>query len=380
MIPLIYLVAGEQSGDALGARLMNALRQRVPDVAFAGVGGGNMAAEGLDSLFPMHDLAVMGFLEVIPRVPLLRRRLAETINDIANRRPAAVVTIDSPGFALRLLRRVPPGIRRVHYVAPQIWAWREGRARHYHRLWDQLLCLLPFEPALFGRHGLPARFVGHPVIESGADRGDGLRFREMHDIAPDATVLIVMPGSRRTEIARLAPILGATLQHLRQTRTLIPVVPAIPAFADRVARAVQTWRIRPILLTGQQEKYDSFAAAAAALTKSGTSTLELAMAGVPMAVTYRVNPLSAPLVRRLVTVPYASLLNLIAGSEVIPELMQQDCTPAKLSAAIVELLDSGHARTQQEAIAPLLKALRPPEGALPSEAAANAVLELLEQA
>ena len=252
---LIYLVAGEQSGDALGARLMSALRQRVPDVAFTGIGGAEMAAEGLDSLFPMQDLALMGFLEVVPHLPLLRRRLAQTRDDIANRRPAAVITIDSPGFALRLLRSVPRGITRVHYVAPQIWAWRERRARHYHGLWDQLLCLLPFEPAFFERHNLPARFVGHPVIESGADRGDGLRFREMHDIAPDATVLIFMPGSRRTEIARLAPILGATLERLSQTRTLAPVVPLAPAVTDQVAQAVRTWHIRPILLTGQQEKY-----------------------------------------------------------------------------------------------------------------------------
>lgn len=376
---LIYLVAGEQSGDALGARLMSALRQRVPDVAFTGIGGAEMAAEGLDSLFPMQDLALMGFLEVVPHLPLLRRRLAQTRDDIANRRPAAVITIDSPGFALRLLRSVPRGITRVHYVAPQIWAWRERRARHYHGLWDQLLCLLPFEPAFFERHNLPARFVGHPVIESGADRGDGLRFREMHDIAPDATVLIFMPGSRRTEIARLAPILGATLERLSQTRTLAPVVPLAPAVTDQVAQAVRTWHIRPILLTGQQEKYNSFAAAAAAVTKSGTSTLELAMAGVPMIVTYRVNPLSAPLVRRLITVPYASLLNLIAGSEVIPELIQQDCTPTKLATAIAGLLEGGKAEAQQEAIAPVLQALRPPGGVLPSEAAANAVLELLQQ-
>lgn len=378
MSRLIYLVAGEQSGDALGARLMKALRRQIPDVAFTGIGGAEMVAEGLESLFPIRDLAVMGFVEVIPRLPVLRRRLAQAVNDIAKQQPAAIVTIDSPGFALRLLSRVPRGITRVHYVAPQIWAWRERRARHYHGLWDQLLCLMPFEPAFFERHSLPARFVGHPVIESGADRGDGLRFREMHDIAPDAMVLIVMPGSRRTEIARLAPILGATLERLSRTRPLVPVVPVAPAVADHVAQTVQTWQTRPILLSTQQEKYDAFAAAAAAVTKSGTSTLELAMARVPMIVTYRVNPLSAALVRRFLTVRYASLLNLIAGSEVIPELLQQACTPAKLSAAVAGLLDGDKAHAQRDAIAPLLQTLRPPGGVLPSEAAASAVLELLQ--
>ena len=164
-----------------------------------------MAAQGLASLFPMQDLALMGLLEVLPRLHHLRRRLRQTVADIAARRPDVVVTIDSPGFTLRLLRAIRPlGVKRVHYVAPQVWAWREGRVRHYPGLWDQLLCLLPFEPEFFARHGLPAMFVGHPVLESGADRGDAARFRAMHNIDPTARVLTLMPGSRRTEVAPLA--------------------------------------------------------------------------------------------------------------------------------------------------------------------------------
>ena len=178
-MPLIYLVAGEASGDVLGARLMaalaNATSQNSPSPA---IGGEQMAAQGLASLFPMQDLALMGLLEVLPRLRHLRRRLHQTVADIAARRPDVVVTIDSPGFTLRLLKAIQPlGVKRVHYVAPQVWAWREGRVRHYPGLWDQLLCLLPFEPAFFARHDLPATFVGHPVLESGADRGDAARFR-----------------------------------------------------------------------------------------------------------------------------------------------------------------------------------------------------------
>ena len=206
-MPLIYLIAGEQSGDALGARLMRAIVQRCPNATFAGIGGDAMHAQGAEtgfvSLFPLRDLALMGLLEVLPKLRTLRARLRQTIADIAARRPDVVVTIDSPGFTLRVLRAIAPlGIPRAHYVAPQVWAWREGRVKHYPGLWERLLCLLPFEPAFFARHNLPARFVGHPVLESGSETGDAARFRARHGLAPDARVLIVMPGSRRTEVSR----------------------------------------------------------------------------------------------------------------------------------------------------------------------------------
>ena len=179
----------------LGARLMLALRARRPDLVFAGVGGPRMAELGFASIFPMHDLAVMGLVEILPRLRLLRRRLAECAADVARVRPDAVVTIDSPGFALHLLRRIAPlGIPRAHYVAPQVWAWREHRVRRFPGLWERLLCLLPFEPAYFAGHGLDASFVGHPVLQSGADGGDAARFRARHGVAPDAPVVVLMPG------------------------------------------------------------------------------------------------------------------------------------------------------------------------------------------
>src|SRR5580698_7489480 len=181
--PLIYLIAGEASGDVLGARLMAALTAQRPELRFAGVGGEQMAASGLASLFPMRELALMGLLEVLPRLRRLRQRLDQTVADITSRRPAVVITIDSPGFTLRVLKAIQPlGLKRAHYVAPQVWAWREGRVRHYPGLWDRLLCLLPFEPAFFARHGVPATFVGHPVLESGADQGNAARFRARHGI------------------------------------------------------------------------------------------------------------------------------------------------------------------------------------------------------
>ncbi|MEO9190147.1 MAG: lipid-A-disaccharide synthase [Acetobacteraceae bacterium] len=384
-MPLIYLIAGEQSGDVLGGRLMAAVRARRPDIEFAGVGGARMAAQGLASRFPIEELALMGFLEVLPRLRQLRRRLAETVADIAARRPGIVVTIDSPGFTLRVLRAVAPlGIRRVHYVAPQAWAWRESRVRHYPGLWDRLLCLLPFEPAFFARHGLAARFVGHPVLESGADHGDGGRFRDQHGVSPGARVVTLMPGSRVSEVSRLLPLLGETLRLLP---TIVPAVPLAGPVAQAVRAGTAAWPVPPLLIAEQPAKYDAFAASSAALTKSGTSTLELAMAGVPMMVAYRVNPLTGIIVRRIATVRYAALVNLLvagtgldAGPALVPEFMQRDCTPDVLARTLRSLLDdSAAAAAQRAGFRTLLDGLRPPGGLLPSEAAAEAVIEVMEK-
>ena len=375
-MPLIYLIAGEQSGDVLGARLMHAMKAIRPDLRFAGIGGAGMAAEGVESLFPMHELAVGGLVEVLPKVFLLRRRINETVADIASRRPDVVVTIDAQGFAVRVLRRIAGlGLKRAHYVAPQVWAWRERRVKHYPGLWDSLLCLLPFEPAYFAKHGLSGIFVGHPVLESDADTGNGAAFRARHGIAADALVLTVMPGSRRGEVAKLMPTLGETLRRL--PAGVIPVVPLAGPVAEAVRAGTDAWPVRPILVTDIAEKFDAFAASNAALTKSGTSTLELALAGVPMVVTYRINPITAWIVRRTLKVKYASLLNLLAGREVIPELIQEECTPDKLAAVLRTLLTDASAGPAQVAgYWPMLDALRPAAG-LPSEAAAAAVLGLL---
>jgi lipid-A-disaccharide synthase len=244
-----------------------------------------------------------------------------------------------------------------------------------------LLCLLPFEPAFFTRYNLPATFVGHPVLESGADTGNAARFRTRHSIAPGTRILTIMPGSRRTEVSRLLPVLGATLQRIGASiPNLQPVVPIAAPVAEAVRQGTAAWPMPPIMVTGTDEKHDAFAASAAALTKSGTSTLELALAGVPMAVGYRVNPLTAAIAHYLVRVRYASLLNLLAGREIVPEMIQQACTPDRLGATLTRLLtDPAAADAQRAACRVELEKLRPPRG-LPSEAAADAVLELLDQA
>jgi lipid-A-disaccharide synthase len=378
--PLIYLIAGEASGDVLGARLMAALLARRPELRFAGIGGEQMTQHGLTTLFPMRDLALMGLLEVLPKLIALRRRLRETVADITARRPDVVVTIDSPGFTFRVLRAIAPlNLPRVHYVAPQVWAWRPGRVRHYGGLWDRLLCLLPFEPEFFARHNLPATFVGHPVLESGANTGDAARFRTRHGLTADTPVLTVMPGSRRTEVTRLLPVFGAALRLVAaRVPDLVPVVPLAGPVAEAVAAGAANWPTPPILLNDLADKHDAFAASAAALTKSGTSTLELAMAGVPMLVSYRVNPASAAIARRLVTVRYASILNLIAEREIVPELIQDACTPERLAATLMPLLtDPAAAAAQRTACHEVLAQLAPPVGT-PSAAAASEVLALLD--
>jgi lipid-A-disaccharide synthase len=380
---LIYLVAGEASGDVLGGRLMTALRRARPELEFAGVGGPRMAEQGLASLFPLADLAVMGLAEVLPRLRHLRRRLAEVGEDLGRRRPALVVTIDSPGFTLRVLRQAQAlGLRRVHYVAPQVWAWREQRVKHFPGLWDRLLCLLPFEPAWFGARGLEARFVGHPVLESGADRGDAGRFRAEHRIAEDAPVVVLMPGSRRSEAPRLLPVFGDAVARLaRAVPGAVPVLPVSPVVADAVRRAASGWAVPPVVTETAEAKHDAYAAAGAALTKSGTSTLELALAGVPMAVTYRVNPLTAMAARRLIRVPYVAMVNLLAERTLVPELLQEACNGPRLAGTVEALLrEPARAEAQRAGFAAVVAKLRAPGGDLPSEAAAREVLEVLDQA
>jgi lipid-A-disaccharide synthase len=375
----IFIIAGEPSGDVLGGRLMHAMKMLRDDLAFSGIGGPRMAEAGLVSQFPMQELAVMGLAEILPRILPLRRRIKETVAAITASRPDILVTIDSPGFCLRVLKAVQTlGIKRVHYVAPQVWAWRQKRVKSYPGLWDELLCLLPFEPAFFAKHDLHANFVGHPVLESGAGQGDAERFFATHKILRNATPLVILPGSRVTETSRLMPVFRETMARLQlQIPNLVPILAAAPGIADAASSMISDWPVEPIIVRGEADRYDAFAAAKAALTKSGTSTLELAMAGVPMAATYRVNPLSAAIGRRVIKVPYVAMINLLANRELVPELLQQDCKPEKLAATLQTLLaDPQAAATQRAGFTAALDSLRPP-GTLPSHAAAAAVLKHL---
>ena len=350
--PLLYIIAGEPSGDLLGGKLMAALKLcTLGNIRFAGIGGESMAAQGLKSRVDIAELALMGIAEVLPQVRRIFRRVAETVADIQEQRPVALVTIDSSGFTWRITQRLRSRgdtLPLIHYVAPMVWAWRADSARRMARWCDHLMALLPFEPPYFTAVGLSCNYVGHPVVESGADQGDGEGFRRRHGLAPDATLLSVLPGSRGGEVARLLPIFRDTVLRLAARHPgLSIVVPTTAIVAERVAAEVATWAVPSIVLRGAAEKYDAFAASNAALAASGTVALELAMAKLPAVIGYRVSALTHAYVRRLIKVDYANLVNVILKREAVPELLQYDCTPEKLGVAVERLLDDAAARQAQ---------------------------------
>ena len=380
-VPLIYLIAGEPSGDLLGGRLMRALVALTGgEVRFAGIGGPAMADAGLASLFPIDELTVMGLFEVAPRIPRLLRRMRETADAIRARRPAAVVTIDAPSFCAGVWRRLgPTEAKLIHYVAPSVWAWRPGRAAKLARRIDHLMTLLPFEPPYFERVGLPATFVGHPVVESGAAEGKGPAFRQRHGIAPEAPLVCVLPGSRPGEVRRLVRPFGDAVARLAERRRGLTVaVPTVSTVAAPVADEVSAWPIRTILLQDERDKFDAMAASDVALAASGTVTLELALAGTPMVVAYRMNPITHRLVRAMVRIEHAALVNILAGHEAVPELIQGKATPTRLAAALERLIGDPAARAaQRETFERIAERLRADEA--PSFCAARVVLETIGQ-
>lgn len=379
---LIFLIAGEPSGDALGARLMAALKvQTGGRVRFEGIGGPLMQAEGLDSLFPITDLAVFGVVEVLPRIALILRRIRQTAVAVRRLEPDAVVSIDSPDFCTRVWRRLRgQGIPLIHYVAPTVWAWRPGRARKLAALLDHLLVLLPFEPPVFEKAGLAATFVGHPVIEGGAADGDGPAFRRRHGIDPKAPLVCVLPGSRSGEIRQLLPIFAAAVRLLKGRHDDLAVtIPAVPEMAERIEAACRDWPVAPRIVSGEAEKFDAMAASNAALAASGTVALELALAGVPTVIAYRLHPVTWAVVSRMVRVDYVNIVNLLLGRPAVPELLQDDCNGALLADAVAELLEDGDIRTAQRAAFAEAMALLRPEGGTPSSRAARAVLAVIEE-
>ncbi|MCC6469307.1 MAG: lipid-A-disaccharide synthase [Alphaproteobacteria bacterium] len=349
--PLVYVLAGEPSGDNLGGRIMQALKARaaVP-LSFVGVGGERMVGEGLETLVPLSELSIMGLAEILPHVPRMYRLIYRLAADIRARRPAVVLTIDNTAFNFAVANRARGyGIPLVHLNAPKVWAYRPGRVRRVARYYDHLLCLLPFEPPYFHRVGMPASFIGHPVVESGADRGEGRRFRARHDIPAAATLLCVLPGSRGGELERLLPDFGGAVAQLAEARPgLRVIVPTVRAQESRVRAAVAVWPLNPIVVVDESEKFDAFAASDVALAASGTVSLELNLARVPTVIAYRVSAVSAALVRAMVRVRHITIANLVLGDRsVIPEFTQEDCTPEKLSRAVLALLDDPAAAAEQ---------------------------------
>lgn len=346
--PLIFIIAGEHSGDALGAKVMAGLIQATGGhVRLAGIGGPEMAAQGLQSLFPMRELAIMGLLEVIPHIPRVLRRIDETVKAIAAARPDVVLTIDAPGFCFRVAKKLKgQDIPLVHLVAPTVWAWKPKRAEKIAKFLDHLLVILPFEPPYFTRHGLETSYVGHPIVENPA--GDGAAFRIRHGIPAEAPLLAVLPGSRRGEIDRLLPPFAEAVARLaRRHPGLRVALPAVDSLRDRISEAVANWPVPVTLCDGADEKADLFAAADLALSAAGTAVLELVLAGVPTVAAYKVNPVSYRIARQLVSLKRYTLPNILLEAEIVPELIQADCTADRLEGALEILLSDPAARNRQ---------------------------------
>jgi lipid-A-disaccharide synthase len=376
----VFLVAGEESGDHLGAALMRALRQRCGEtVRFAGVGGREMTAEGLSSLYPIEQVSIMGFTAIPRSLVKIWRLIRLTVAAILTKHPDVLVIIDSPDFTCRIARRVrakDPSIAIVEYVSPSVWAWRPGRARALRRYIDHILALLPFEPAAHVRlGGPPCTYVGHPL----AGEVDDLRpdAEEARRRLADPPVLLVLPGSRQGEIERHGRVFGETVAKVAQRIGALDVVlPTVPHLRGQVDRATAQWPLRPRIVTERADKRAAFRSARAALAKSGTVTLELALAGVPMVAAYRVSRIEAAIARRLIAVPSVILANLVLGEEVVPEFLQEDCTADRLAHALVPLFtDTPERRRQVEAFARLDAIMEIGEGS-PAGRAADIVLDL----
>ena len=376
-----FLVAGEASGDRLGAALLEGFRQLGEPVVAMGVGGRLMAEQGLDSLFPMDDLSVMGIAEVLPRYPLLRRRLAQTTEAVIAAKPDVFITIDSPDFCLRVAERVrrKTRVRTVHYVAPSVWAWRPDRAAKMAHHVDQVLALLPFERPFMEAAGMRCDFVGHPVVsEPDASEADIATFRAQRGLGENP-YLLVLPGSRRSEVKRLAPVFGAAVSQLAARHPGLRVVlPVAPGREEQLRAATRDWP-ETILLEqpGKAEKTTAFAGARAALAASGTVSLELAKAGTPMVIAYDMSWLSWQILSRMVRTGTVTLVNLIEGQNVVPEFLGPSCRPGPIAEALEALWREPELQTP--ALARTIAALGQ-GGEAPGLRAARAVMDGLAPA
>ncbi len=381
----IFILAGEPSGDRLGGALMAGLKSLRPDLSFDGIGGPQMAAQGLVSRFDMAEISVMGLAEILPRYRALKARIKLIAEVVTEMQPDLLITIDSPDFSLRVAKRVKAksNIRTVHYVAPSVWAWRPGRARRMAGFIDQVLALLPFEPPLMQAAGMECDFVGHPIVaEPVASAAEAQAFRQASGVG-DAPMLLVLPGSRRGEVARLGPIFGEAVARLRNSKPdLKVVIPAADAVADHVIDMTRNWRVAPVLLDPRDyppavaaaHKRAAFRAADLALAASGTVSLELAAAATPMVIAYRMHWLSFRIIKAMALVDTATLVNLVSESRVVPEFLGPDCQPDQIVAALVGLM--ALPATQDRAMA-LTMARLGQGGEAPGLRAAKAVLARL---
>jgi lipid-A-disaccharide synthase len=380
----IWIVSGEESGDQLGAKLMRALKARLgaERLRFGGVGGHAMETEGLKSLFPLEDIAVMGIVAVVGRLPTVLNRIKLTADAIVAASPDILIIIDSPDFTHRVakaVRKRAPHVPVVDYVSPSVWAWRPGRAAKMRAYVDHLLALLPFEPDAHKRlGGPPTTYVGHPLIERVGEFRPVAGERDLNRDGP--LKLLVLPGSRRSEVSRLLDTFGEAIKLLQQgsPRPFEVTIPAVPHLVQAIREGMSTWSLKPRIVEGEAAKWQAFRSADAALAASGTVTLELGLSGIPMVVAYKVSWIEALILRPLIKAQSIVLTNLVLGENAIPEFIQEDCTPETLAAAVLPLLADTPERQRQEAALQRLDELMRIGHEMPSERAARIVDEVLE--
>ncbi len=377
----IYLIAGEPSGDLLGSRLMKAMQKKTDNqVEFFGVGGESMEAAGLKSLFDISDLAIMGLAEVIPSIPKVLKLIKQTVADIEDKKPDVIISIDSWSFGSRVqkaVRKKKMGIPQVHYVAPQVWAWKKKRARTMYKYVDLLMTLLPQEPKYFTPYKLDAVCVGHPVIESRVVDGDAAVFRKQNGIADDKTIISILPGSRHNEVVRLLPVFLEAAQQLYEKHPDMHfVIPTVKTVAERVKNMCKDSKLPLTIVEDEDNRYNAFKASTAAIAASGTVALELAIVDVPHIVAYKVSPLSAMLAKRFLHIQFVNLSNIILGREIIPELLQERCIAGNIRSYIDGLLNHNDWYDKQMDGFKKLRKLLGMDNQTPSEKACDVILQL----
>jgi lipid-A-disaccharide synthase len=391
VVKKFFLIAGEASGDLLGSKLIKELKEQLhknnEEGEFIGVGGKLMREQGLTTIFPMEELSVMGFLEVLPHLPKLLRRINQTAQIIQKEKPDFVITIDSPDFCFRVVKLVVSrqssvvSLKKIHLIAPSVWAYREGRAQKISKLYDLLLAILPFEPPYFEKYGLKTVFIGHPIIENAPDfsqkEKENEKFRQKYFIKKDDILICITPGSRSGEVAKIFPEFIAAINFLSQEKSNLKVaIPLVEKTRELVLQMAKNLKVEYFLIE-PEEKKSAFFAANFALAKSGTNTIELSLYQLPMLIAYKLNSLSHFLIKRMVKIKFANLINLILNKEVIPEMLQDKCEGKQIAQKLKNLIDDKNFSQKQitESQA-ALKLMGSGDSENPSVKAAKEILKL----
>jgi lipid-A-disaccharide synthase len=381
-VKLVYIIVGEPSGDILVSRMMQVMQQQHPGVCFKGIGGETMMALGFKSLFDIADLSVMGFWEVLPKLSLILKRMKQVIADIGQQQPDVIVTVDSWGFVSKILQKLKKrknAIPILHYVAPQVWAWKRSRAPKVAKLMDRMMTLWPYEPAYFEKYGLRCDFVGHPVLENTNNLKDNPdEFKVQHHIPCQSVIMCILPGSRHSEIKKMIPVFFKVINRLKaHFPDLFLIIPSVAAIAGEVRNAFAGIDIPHCVITGQRERYNAFRASAFALAASGTVTLELTACGTPHVIAYTFNALTNQMIKRMATTKYANLINILAGKPIIPEFVLDNCRDDLIAAKVLELMQNpAEAQAQVKEAKQYFTQLKPAD-MMPSEKVVSIVWEMM---